>query len=451
MRPARLNDLTEGPIFKTLFFYSLPIIFTNLVQLLFHAADTTILAIMTTDAAVAAVGACGSIITLLVSLFTGFSTGASVLVARRMGAKDEQGVKRATGTAMLLAVTSGVILMVFTFFFARRILILTNCQPEVLDMATTYMVIYFAGMPISMVYNFAAAILRSTGDSVRPMIYINLAGVLNVLLNVLFVGAFRLSVTGVALATVLSNLVATALIIIRMLKKDCPCRIEARNLRFHKEELSGIVSVGVPTCLCSIFFFVANVILQSQVNSMGTEAMTANAISGQFDGAIYTVGCAIAIATSAVVGQNMGARRPDRMKKAIRVSLLYATAVSLSLGTLFVLLSEPLLGILTDSETVLAIAKSRMTLLCLTYFITTAMEVFAFSLRTIGYQRTTMFVGAICGLGIRAFWAYVIWPEYPTLPMLYACFGISAGIACLIYLVVYRKAMKKIEARIAAT
>ena len=211
MKPARLNDLTEGPIFKTLFLYSLPIIFTNLVQLLFHAADTTILAIMTTDAAVAAVGACGSIITLLVSLFTGFSTGASVLVARRMGAKDEQGVKRATGTAMLLAVTSGVILMVFTFFFARRILILTNCQPEVLDMATTYMVIYFAGMPISMVYNFAAAILRSTGDSVRPMIYINLAGVLNVLLNVLFVGAFRLSVTGVALATVLSNLIATAL------------------------------------------------------------------------------------------------------------------------------------------------------------------------------------------------------------------------------------------------
>lgn len=445
------KDLVQGPVFKTLFFYSLPLIITNVVQLFFHAADVAVLSFMVDDAAVAAVGACGTIITLLVSLFTGFAAGANVLVAKKTGAGDEEAVKRATGSALTIGALSGVILMVFALIFAGKFLILTNCQPEVLDMATTYMRIYFLGMPITMLYNFAAAVLRATGDSLRPMIFVNISGVLNVGLNVLFIAAFHLTVEGVALATVLSNLVALVLVLITMLKKTSICRIEKKNLRIRKDDLEEIVRVGVPTCFCSIFFYIANVILGAQVNSMSTDAMTANAISGQFDGVIYTVGSAIAIAVSAMVGQAFGAKRQDRISATLKTGLLYVTAVSLSLGVIFVLISEPLLSIMTDSANVIAIAKDRMTFLCLTYFVTSIMEVFAFSLRALRRQKSTMVVGGICGFGVRVFWAYVIWPFFGTLSTLFACFAVSAAIASLIYLFVYLDAMKKLAPELSPT
>ena len=439
------KNLTQGPIFKTLLLYSIPIIVSNVVQLFFHIADVTVLSFMTNDAAVAAVGACGSIITLLVSLFTGFSAGANVLVSKLAGKGDEDGVKKATGTALLIALCSGLILMTAAVIFAKDILTLTNCQPDVLDMATTYMRIYFLGMPVTMLYNFSTAILTATGDSTRPMVYINISGVLNIILNVTFISVFNLTVEGVALATVLSNLIALILILIRMMQKNCICKIQPKYLRFGKNEFLEIVRIGVPTCLCGIFFYVANVILSSCVNAMSTDAMTANAISSQFDGIIYTVGYSIAVATAAVIGQCFGAKKLDRIKATLKVSVLYVSAVCFSLGVIFVIISKPLLSLMTESESVIAIAMDRMTLLCLTYFFTSIMEVFAFSLRSLGHQNTTLFVGAICGFGVRTIWALVIWPMNKTLSMLFACYAISAIIATIIYIFVYLKALKKLK------
>ena len=198
----------------------------------------------------------------------------------------------------------------------------------------------------------------------------------------------------------------------------------------------------MPTCLCSLSFFLANVILASAVNSISTDAMTANAISGQFDAFIYTVGAAIASASSVMVAQNYGARQLDRIRKTVRIGILYATVVSITLGTVFVAFSEQMLRILSDSDTVIAIAKDRMTLLCLTYFVTSIMEVLAFSLRAVKRQKSTMVVGAICGFGIRCLWRYFVWPLQPTLSMLFACYTVSAFIAILIYIFVYRNALK---------
>ena len=206
-----------------------------------------------------------------------------------------------------------------------------------------------------------------------------------------------------------------------------------------------IVKVGIPTCLCSLSFFLANVILSSAVNSISTDAMTANAISSQFDGIIYTVGAAIASATSVIVAQNYGAHNIERMKKAILIGVTYATSISLLLGSVFVIFADPILRILSDSESVVAIAKDKMIFLCLTYFITSIMEVFAFSLRAIKHQLSTMIVGFVCGLGIRCFWRYFIWPANPTLSMLFACYAVSAFVAIIIYLFVYRFALKTIQ------
>ena len=442
------NGLTDGPIFRSLVLFSFPIIITNTVSVLFHAADVAVLAFFSSGADVAAVGACGSLITLMVSLFTGLSAGANVLISKRVGAGDEQRTKRAVGTSLSIGFLAGIILMIVALFFARSFLMLMNCQADVLDDATLYMKIYFLGSPIMMLNSFAVAGLRASGDSTRPMIYSMLSGVINVALNVLFVAVLDLTVAGVALATVCSSGVSLLFVLVRLFSGKGYCKAEIKSLKINKSDLIEIVKVGIPTCLASLSFFFANVILASAVNSISTDAMTANAISGQFDGIIYTVGSAIAVATSVMVAQNYGAQRLERIKSAIRVGVFYATGISIILGVAFVFVAEPLLRILSDSDNVIAIAKDRMTLLCLTYFITSIMEVFAFSLRSIKRQKVTMIVGFVCGFCIRCLWRYFVWPLNPTLSMLFACFAVSAFIAIVIYLLVYRNALKTLPQEI---
>ena len=438
------SELIEGNIFKVLFLFSFPMIITNTMNILFHAADVAVLAIFVDGPAVAAVGACGSLITLMTAVFTGLATGANVLIAKRIGAADEKGTQKAIGTSLTIGFLSGIFLMIVALVFARRFLIWMNCQPDVLDMATLYMRIYFLGAPIMMLKAFAIAVLRSTGDSVRPMIYALISGATNVVANIFFVLVCNLTVEGVALATVLSGGLSLTLALTRLFRNKKVVRIRLRDLGIGKNEIREIVSVGLPTCLCSIFFYVASVILSAAVNSLSTDAMTANSISGQFDGIIYTVGAAIASATAVIVAQNYGAKRYDRIRATIRTSVVYVTAVSLVLGVSFVVFAEPLLGILSDSPSVIAIAKDRLTLLCLTYFLTSIMEVFAFSLRALKRQRTTTVVGAVCGLGIRSIWRFFVWPLNKTLSMLFACYSISATVAIVIYLFVYRGVLKKV-------
>lgn len=448
---VKRNTLTQGPILKTLIIFSLPMILNNAISLLFHAADVAVLAYFTDGSAVAAVGACGSLITLMVSLFTGLATGASVLISKRVGANDEQGTIRAVGTSLSIGFLSGIFLMSVSLIFARSFLILMNCQPDVLDMATMYMKIYFLGSPIMMLNSFALAALTASGDSTRPMFYSILSGAINVAANIFFVTVCNLAVAGVAIATVCSSAISMVLVLIRLLGTKGFCKAEWRCLKIHPKDLFEIIKVGVPTCLCSLSFFSANVILASAVNSIGTDAMTANAISGQFDGFIYTIGAAIASATSVMVAQNYGARQLSRIKKTVCISIIYVTTVSVTLGTVFVMFSEPILRILSDSDTVIAIAKDRMTLLCLTYFVTSIMEVFAFSLRAIKRQKSTMIVGAICGFGIRCLWRYFIWPLRPTLSVLFASYAVSAFVAIVIYVFVYRNALKAFHQELSAS
>lgn len=439
------NNLVQGAIFKALLAFSFPMIMTSTISVLFHAADVAVLAILVDGPAVAAVGACGSIITLLVSIFTGLAVGANVLISKRIGAADEQGTKRAVGNSLVIGLISGFILMTVGVIFAKPLLILMNCQEEVLDMAALYMRIYFLGMPISMLNSFATAALRSSGDSVRPMIYSIVSGAANVVANFIFVAAFKMTVSGVALATVLASALSLVLALIRLFRGNSFCRAEFRYMRVNKVEFVEIVRVGLPTCFCSIFFYIANVVLSSAVNSMSVEAMTANSISGQFDGMIYTIGSAIASATSVMIAQNYGARQFDRIRKIMRVGIIYSTAVSLALGVAFVIFAEPLLGILEDNPAVIAIAKERMTFLCLTYFLTTIMEVMAFSLRSLKHQKSTMVVGAVCG-AMRCAWAWFIWPFFNTLWVLFTIYSTSAFVAIIIYLFVYKGVLKEFKA-----
>ena len=437
------NMMTKGSVFKAVFMFSLPLIVSNTINILFHAADVAVLAFFAEDADVAAVGACGSLINIMVALFTGFASGAGVLISKRVGANDEQGTKKAIGTSLCIAFLSGIFLMTISFLFARKFLILMNCQPDMLDAATLYLKVYFLGSPIMMLNSFAIGGVSASGDSTRPMIYSMLSGVINVILNIVFVAVFRLAVAGVAMATVFSAAVSLILVLIRLFKGNGRCKAEFTSLRINKNDLLEIVKVGIPTCLCSLSFYLANIVLASAVNSISTDAMIAYSISNQFDTIVYIVGVAIASATSVVVAQNYGAHNIERIRKAIRIGVGYTAAVSLLLGSIFAIFAEPMLRILSDSESVIALAKDKMVFLCLTYFVTSIMEVLAFSMRAIGHQLSTMIVGAVCGLGIRCLWRYFAWPINPTLSMLYTSFTVSAVVAIVIYLFVYRSAMKK--------
>lgn len=436
--------LTEGKVFRTLFIYSLPLILTNVVQLLFHAADVTVLGIMVDDNAVAAVGACGPIISLLVSLFASFATGANILIAKHVGAKNEARGRRATGTAIIIGFLSGIIMMIIALIWARDILVLMKCQDDVLDTAVTYMRIYFLGMPIIMLYNFVAAILRSVGDSLRPMIYMLVAGCVNIGLNIFFIAICNMTVAGVALATLISNLVSLILALIAMLKNKGYCKIELKNLRVFKNEFKEIVKIGIPACLCSLSFYIANLFMSAGVNSISSDAMTANAIAGQFDAIVYNVGMSIAIACMSMVGQCYGAGLIDRIKKTVGVSAVYATVASLSLGTVFVISSDFLLDIMTDSASVIAIGREQLTVVCFTHFITSLMEVLSFSLRALKRPNCTMVVGFICGFGVRVLWATVIWKALGgAVSTLFFAYGVSAFCAMVIYAVIFAGVIKK--------
>ena len=437
-------NLTKGKIFKTLFIYSLPLILTNVVQLLFHAADVTVLGIMVDESAVAAVGACGPIISLLVSLFASFATGANILIAKHVGARDEARSRKATGTALVIGFLSGFIMLIIAEIFARDILILMKCQESVLDLAVKYMRIYFLGMPVIMLYNFVAAVLRSVGDSLRPMIYMLVSGVFNIGLNIFFVAVCNLTVEGVALATFLSNLVALILALIALFKNKGYCKIEFKNLRIFGGEFKEIVKIGVPACLCSLSYYIANLFVSAGLNSISEEAMSAGAFAGQFDAIVYNVGMSIAIACMSMVGQCYGAGLFKRIKKTILISAAYATVASLSIGSLVVIFSENLLGIMTDNALIIAIGKEQLITVCFTHFITSLMEVFSFSLRALKRPNCTMVVGFICGFGVRTFWVTAIWELVGrTVGTLYLAYGVSAFCALVIYIALFIQTMKR--------
>jgi Na+-driven multidrug efflux pump len=304
--------------------------------------------------------------------------------------------------------------------------------------------IYFLGMPVIMLYNFVASILRSVGDSFRPMIYMLISGVVNIGLNIFFIAVCNLTVVGVALATLLSNLVSLILALIALLKHKGYCKIEFKNLRIFKNEFVEIVKIGVPACLCSLSFYIANLFMSAGVNSISPDAMTANAIAGQFDAIVYNVGMSIAIACMSMVGQCYGAGLMDRVKKTVRVSAIYATVASLSLGSLVVIFSDFLLDIMTDSASIIAIGKEQLTVVCLTHFITSLMEVFSFSLRALKRPNCTMVVGFICGFGVRTFWVTAIWELVGrTVGTLFLAYGVSAFCALVIYIVLFIQTMKR--------
>lgn len=443
MSRAREMDLTNGSIFKKLIIYAIPFIFTNILQILFNAADIAIVGIFVNDDAVAAVGANTSFNALLIGFFVGLSIGSNIVLSKYVGARDLESSRKTVGTSILVALIAGVFLALIGIPFAEKFLVWMKCDERILSQATLYLRIYFIGMPIMMLYNFSASILRAVGDTRRPLIYLTIGGVVNVVLNVFFVVCLGMTVEGVAIATIVSQAISATLTLITLFKSDGFGSLKLKYLKFYETQLKEILILGVPSGIQSVAFNISNVLIQSTINSLGDIAMSANTTAAQFDGICYNVGNAISMSTMAFVGQNIGAKRMDRVKVVIFNGAIIATIFTFGIGALFTLLSRFLCGIIATKEEVVEMASIRLTVMGLTYFLCAVMEVCSNSMRALGKPVVSLVISIMGATVFRMLFLEIAFTIIPEFYIIFVTYPISWLFTIIVYTFVLPSVYKK--------
>ena len=352
--------MCNGAILPKLLAFTLPLMCSSVLQLLFNAADIIVVGSFAGDTALAAVGSNTALINLLTNFFLGLSIGANVLVARFYGAKAEEDVRDTVHTAMLLSIFSGIILTVVGCLGARQILIWMQTPEDVLPLATTYLRIYFVGMTSMMIYNFGSAIQRAVGDTKRPLYYLSAAGVINIGLNLLFVIVFRMSVAGVALATVISETISAGLVLRCMMREKGYIRLTLSNLKIHPGRFAEILRIGFPASLQGVIFAISNVIIQSSVNSFGSTVVAGNSAASNIEGFVYVSMNSFYQGTISFTSQNVGAGKYERVNKILFTAQACVIVTGLVLGNLAVLFGHDLLGFYTKSAVVKAAGMNRL-------------------------------------------------------------------------------------------
>ena len=447
---TRTGDLTSGPLLKKIILFSLPLAASSILQLLFNAADVVVVGRFAGSTALAAVGSNGALINLLVNLFVGLSLGANVVAARCFGAKDERGVQNTVQTSVTLSLVSGVLLAFVGFFAARGLLELMSCPEDVIDLSTLYLKIYFIGMPMTMLYNFNASLLRAMGDTRRPLYCLAVSGVINVVLNLVFVILFQMSVAGVALATIISQTVSALMVTVLLMKEEGPLHLDLRHLGFHKGALVQILQIGLPAGLQSTLFSLSNVVIQSAVNSFGSTIVAGNSAASNIEGFIYTGMNAFAQAAVTFTSQNVGARRYDNLDRVMRNCLLCAVVVGIVLGGGAYLAGEGLLHFYSTDETVVAAGLARMKVICTSYFLCGIMDLFPGALRGMGCSAVPMILSVIGTVGTRIVWIFGIFPQHRSLYVLFISYPGSWIITIIMQVICYLIVRKKVHSRAAA-
>lgn len=442
-------DMCNGPILKKMLIFALPLMLSGILQLLFNAADTIVVGRFAGDNSLAAVGSNGSIINLLTNLFIGLSVGANVVTARFYGAREKAALKETIHTAMLISIISGIILTVAGIIGARQILIWMKAPKEVLDLAVIYLRIYFIGMTATMVYNFGSAILRAVGDTRRPLYFLLISGVVNVILNLLFVIGLSMDVAGVALATVISQCISAALIVLCLVKEKGDIHLNLRELHINRRIFGMIVRIGLPAGIQGTIFSLSNVVIQSSINSFGNIVVAANSAASNIEGFVYMGMNALYQTTLSFTSQNMGAGRTDRINKILIRGQMCVIAVGVIMGTAVVFFSDSLLGIYSKSEAIVTEGVKRLQIVCGSYALCGMMDVMVGALRGIGYSVMPMIVSLIGACGLRLVWIATVFniekyhaPRtiYMSYPMSWA---ITASVHLICYIIVKRKLNKK--------
>ena len=438
-------DMLSGSISKGLLALTIPIMVMNVMQSLFNIIDMTVLRIFSDDSAVGAVGACGMLITLCTSLLIGMAAGANVVVAKRVGSGDRVRADSAVMTAILLSIVGGFILMFIGVLGSETFLKMTNCPESILPQATLYFKIYFYGIPIMMLYNFCASILRAVGDTKRPMYFLILGGIIKVIFTVLFVSVFDMTVDGVAAATIISQMIACVLAFCALLKKKDIIRINFKKIKFDMRELKDILFIGVPAGFQSALYSLANVVITSVVNSFGANATTGIAIANQFDGILYQISYAPSLATTPYIAQNVGAGNIKRVRQTLIRSIIITTAFGATFGSLSAIFSGQLSSIMSSTPEVIAFSRQKMIIISSTYFICGINDVLGGVLRGLGKPMIPTIATLVYMCLLRFVWVYAIFPLIPNLTFLYTVWPVGWTLSIITLLIVYSINMKHLN------
>lgn len=393
--------MCNGPILKKMLLFAVPLMFSSMLQLLFNAADIIVVGQFGSSNSVAAVGSTASLINLLTNLFIGLSVGVNVLVARYFGAKQEDNLSKTIHTAITISVIGGIILTFIGVIGAPAILKLMNTPPKVLELSVLYLRIYFLSMPAVMVYNFGAAILRAQGDTKRPLYFLTIAGVINVILNLIFVIIFKMDVAGVALATAISQCVSAALVVKTLMTGNGNIKLEIKKLRVHGDIFVKILQIGLPAGFQGTLFSLSNVVIQSSINSFGEITMEGSAAASNIEGFVYMAMNAFHQAAISFTSQNVGAGKYERVNKILLTALGLVTVVGLLLGNAAYIFAEPLLRLYTKNPAAIEEGVIRLSIICTTYALCGVMDVMVGSLRGLGYSIAPMIVSLLGACAFR--------------------------------------------------
>ncbi len=420
------QEITEGPLIRPIIQYTIPIILASVLQLLFNAADLVVVGQFGSENSVGAVGATGSLTALMVNFFLGLSVGAGVVVAHGLGAHNDEKVRQTIHTSIPLAVICGAVLTVMGLFLSGPVLTLMGTPKENLSLATLYMRIYFCGMIFNLLLNFGASILRAAGDSTGPMKYLTIAGVVNVLLNLVFVIVLKMDVAGVALATIISQAISAVLILRALMRRTDACKLKLRELGIHRQPLNRILAIGVPSGLQSSLFAISNVVMQSSMFSFGPLALKGVSAASNIENFVYVLMHAFNQTMVNFTGQNAGARKYRRIAKLYFTCLWMMLASSIVLCGLVYLFGEQLLSIYIPGDTTaIEFGMQRLTIVGMIYFFCGMLEIATGGARGMGISFSTMIVTVVGVCGFRIAWIYTVFQQFRTLTVLYASYPIS--------------------------
>ncbi|MGN1148789.1 MAG: MATE family efflux transporter [Lachnospiraceae bacterium] len=437
------QDLTQGPLKKQILVFSLPLILTNLLQVLFNMAD---LAVVGRFAGSAALGAVGST-TILVTLFTGFligmAGGTNIVVALNIGAKNQKDLKETVHTAAVLSLIVGVLIMLLGWFFSRGILQLLNTKPELLDGAALYMRIYFMGMPALALYNYGNAVLSAAGDTKRPLCFLSIAGAVNVVLNLFFVIVCGMDVDGVAIASVISQYTSAVLIMLTLFRSRESFALQLSAIRLHKDKAWAILSLGIPSGVQNAIFQFANLFVQAGINSFSTTMVEGNAAAANADGLVYDVMAAFYTACGSFIGQNYGARKKDRVLRSYLISMAYSFGIGLFLGVTLVCFGRPFLSLFTTDAVVMEAGMRRLTIMGFSYAVSAFMDCTIAASRGLGKSVVPTFIVIMGSCVFRIIWIYTVFAYFGTITSLYLLYIFSWSITAVAEILYFTRIYKK--------
>ncbi len=432
---SKQMDMLNGSLIDKILIFSLPLAASSILQQLFNSVDVAVVGRFASSEALAAVGSTSSVINLLINLFVGVSVGTNVAIANYIGQNNRKKIRDTVHTSLSVAILSGIFLLFLGIVIAKPILELIDTPDNVLDLAVLYLRIYFVGVPFIMIYNFGAAILRSKGDTKRPLYCLIISGIINACLNLLLVVVFHLSVSGVAIATVISNIVSAGMILYFLIHEQAPIHLYIKKLYIKKEELIQIFHIGIPAGLQGMVFSVANVCIQSAINSFGSDAVAGSAVALNYESFAYFIISAFSQATVTFISQNYGAGQFERCKKVFNLSIMLGALVCGLMSIAFVVWRGFFIRIYTTTPEVIEYASVRITHILTFEFLTSTYEIGGAALRAIGYSMTPALFTVLGSCVFRLIWVYTVFRKFNSFEMLMDVYPISwiiTGTAVLI-------------------